>query len=101
MTKPPMTPGLLLSLMKPSDPGSQPNGNEVKEPQPLTPLRGTPYTVYRCPSIRGSLLLIGYDGHGDVMLEFRIPERLYSKQLVRKMERTLREYDPGPHLALT
>lgn len=91
-----------LSLMRPRRPDIAPRPEENgAEPQPLDPLRGTPYTVYRLPSVKGSVLLIGYDGHGDAMLEFRIPERLYTHALVKKMERTLRDYDPGPHLAIT
>lgn len=61
--------------------------------EPIDPLHGDPYSVRRVPCGKGMVLLIGYDGRGDVMLEFRIPERKYTKRLVQRMERWLREND--------
>lgn len=60
---------------------------------PVDPLHGDPYTVRRFPCARGQVLLIGYDAHGEVMLEFRIPERKYTRRLVERMERWLRDND--------
>ena len=55
--------------------------------------KGDPYEVKRFPAVRGGVLLVGYDGRGDVMLELRIPARQFTARMVDRMRRWLREHD--------
>lgn len=68
----------------------QPAENDVtSDPR----LRGAPYTVDLVPSLRGTVTLIGYDGRGEVMVEFRVPSKRYSRKMADRLVRWMREND--------
>lgn len=71
-----------------------PHPSEVSDPR----LLGTPHTVSVSPSVRGSVLLIGYDRQGEVMVEFRVPRARYTKRMSDRLLRWVKENDdsPGP-----
>lgn len=58
--------------------------------------KGQPHTVEMFPSVRGSVLLVGYDGAGEVMVEFRVPQRRYSARMADRLARWIRENDDTP-----
>lgn len=58
--------------------------------------RRDPYAIERFPSVNGAILLVGYDGRGEVMLELRIPATKYSERTVDKMRRWLKVNDEAP-----
>lgn len=51
-----------------------------------------PYTIERHPTVDG-VLLIGFDGRGDPMVELRVSARLYSDRMVESMRQWMREHN--------
>lgn len=55
-----------------------------------------PYTVERYPCVQGGILLVGYDGRGEVVLELRVPATRFSDRMLDKMRRWLKANDDQP-----
>lgn len=58
--------------------------------------RREPYAIERYPAIQGGVLLIGYDGRGEVMIELRVPATRYSDTMVDRMRRWMKRNDEPP-----
>lgn len=63
-------------------------------PQPVR--KRDPYAVERFPSVNGGVLLVGYDGRGEVMIELRVSAARYSERMVDKMRRWVQANDDAP-----
>lgn len=73
------------------------NGQLAPAMPPERPARRkAPYTVERFPSVQGSILLVGYDGRGEVMVELRLPEAKVTPRTAARMRRWLIENDDAP-----
>lgn len=55
--------------------------------------RRPPYAVERHPATAGSILLIGFDGRGDVMVELRLPVSRFSAGTIDRMRRWMMQND--------
>jgi hypothetical protein len=58
-----------------------------------------PYAIERFPAIDGGVLLIAYDGRGDVLAELRIPASRFSERMLERMRRWMKasdEHDEPP-----
>lgn len=69
----------------------------------FTPRRRAPYTIERYPTIDNGVLLIGYDGRGEVMVELRLSARRFNERTVDKMRRWMKandDHDPTPPVSL-
>lgn len=67
---------------------------------PPPPRRREPYTVERFPTIEGGVLLIGYDGRGEVMLELRVSRHRFNERMIPRMRQwMMRNDDDMPMLA--
>lgn len=62
--------------------------------------KGKPHDVEILPSVRGSVVLIGYDRSGDVMVEFRMPRSRLTQRIVDRLARWVRDNDDGPTLGI-
>jgi hypothetical protein len=45
------------------------------------------------PSLHGSVLMVGFDRNGEVMVEFRLPAKRYHPRMAARLERWVREND--------
>lgn len=58
-----------------------------------TTAKREPYAIERHPTIDGAVLIVGFDGRGDVMLEVRISASRFSEGMIEKMRRWLKAHD--------
>lgn len=54
---------------------------------PSAPLvrRRDAYSIERFPAVAGGVHLVGYDGHGGVMVEVRLPAHQYTEDTMEEM----------------
>lgn len=72
--------------------------NETGPVQP--PERGEPYAVEKYRGVNNTIVLVGRDGRGEIMLEMRMPATMYSVRMVGRLVRSLKAHDPSPSLSL-
>lgn len=79
-----------------------PNQSADLESAAVPPIRQRePYAVERFPAAPGFVRLVGYDRHGEFMVEFTIPARKYSARVPDKFRKWLEANDDGaPTLSL-
>ena len=68
----------------------------MSTPTVAPPAVREPYAIERFPSIRGDVLLVGYDRNGEVMVELRVPAARFAEPMVEGMRRWMRANDQPP-----
>lgn len=63
----------------------------------FTPRRREAYTIERYPTVDNGVLLIGYDGRGEVMVELRVSARRFNERMIDRMRRWMKANDDSGH----
>lgn len=73
---------------------TQPHSREssARESMPAV-RRREPYTVERYPGLGDTVVLVGYDGRGELYVETRMPANRFTPQTMERMRRWIMKHD--------
>jgi hypothetical protein len=73
-------------------------GAPQSAPPTRPPIHGEPYAIEQYAGVNGSVNLIGRDGRGEIMFEFRVSARRVNRRMLAQMVNWCKSHDDGPRL---